>query len=131
MKEPRPEFLESTVPVPTIDPPVIDRRAELEQRLATLEDDSKRIRERYLRAAADLENERKLRRRELEEVRLTTMDDVITEMTSVSVAMEQSFDELAESSSPESAPMIEGLRLVARQLAVAFERLGENLKGQR
>lgn len=131
MKEPRHEFPDSTVPGPTTDSLVIDRRAALEQKLATLADDVRSVRERYLRAAADLENERKQRQRDLEVVRLGTKDDVITEMTSVAATMEQVFDELAESSRPESAPMIEGLRLVARQLALAFERLDVDMKGMR
>lgn len=122
MKEPT-YSLSTAAADPSKCPEIMGRRAELEHQIAAVELESKSIRERYLRAAADLENERKRRARDLEDVKRNAAREVVAEMIWVAEAMEHTFDDLTAEGGQELVSMIEGLHLVVRQIASALERL--------
>ncbi len=115
------------VVTPEGDPPAgavaqpIDRATELEQKLAAAEKEKKDNWDRYLRAAADLENLRKRQRRELDDARLETKNKVLKEMLPVVDNLERAIEHARQQSG--DSPIIEGVQLVLRQFLTAFERL--------
>ena len=98
-----------------------DPLAELQQKLATAEKEKKDNWDRYLRAAADLENTRKRTKRELEDAKFETKNKVLKEMLPVVDNLERAIEHA--SGSGEKNPIVEGVQLVLRQFATAFERL--------
>jgi molecular chaperone GrpE len=102
-----------------------DRTAELEARIATLEKEKKDGFDRYLRAAADLENARKRQKRELEDAKLETKGKVLKEMLPVVDNLERAIEHAASQTTEgqEKNPIVEGVQLVLRQFVTAFERL--------
>jgi molecular chaperone GrpE len=92
----------------------------LEAKIATLEKEKKENWERYLRAAADLENFRKRQRRELDDARFEARSKVLKEMLPVLDNLERAIEHAAQAG---QSPIIEGVQLVLRQFTSAFERL--------
>jgi molecular chaperone GrpE len=111
-------------------PPVPNRVAELEAKIATLEKEKKDNWDRYLRAAADLENGRKRAKREMDDAKLEAKAKVLKEMLPVVDNLERATEhavQQAQASGDEKAkPIIEGIQLVLRQFTTAFERLDVN-----
>jgi molecular chaperone GrpE len=93
----------------------------LEPKIAALEKEKKENWERYLRAAADLENFRKRQRRELEDARFDTKSKVLKEMLPVVDNLERAIEHATQQSG--ASPIVEGVQLVLRQFMSAFERL--------
>ena len=93
-----------------------------ESKLAALEKEKKENWDRYLRAAADLENLRKRQKRELEDARLETKQKVLKEMLPVVDNLERAIEHAVAGSGTNA--IVEGVQLVLRQLMTAFERLG-------
>ena len=93
----------------------------LEAKVATLEKEKKDNWDRYLRAAADLENLRKRQRREVEDGKLEAKGKVLKEMLPVVDNLERAIEHARQQSG--DSPIIEGVQLVLRQLMTAFERL--------
>src|SRR5579883_3626781 len=115
--------------VPPGDPPAApepDRAVALENKIAALEKEKKDNWDRYLRAAADLENHRKRARRELDDARAEARGKVLKEMLPVVDNLERAIDHVAAPSDPSIQPVIEGIQLVLRQFMTAFERLEVN-----
>ena len=98
-----------------------DPVAELQQKLATAEKEKKDNWDRYLRAAADLENTRKRVKRELEDAKFETKNKVLKEMLPVVDNLERAIEHAGRG--VEKNPIVEGVQLVLRQFATAFERL--------
>lgn len=98
-----------------------DLRAALEAKVASLEKDKKENWDRYLRAAADLENLRKRQKREIDDARLESKGRVLKEMLPVVDNLERAIDHATAQAG--SNPIIEGVQLVLRQFLTAFERL--------
>ena len=94
---------------------------ELADKVAALEKEKKENWERYLRAAADLENLRKRQRREIDDVKLETKGKVLKEMLPVVDNLERAIEHA--STIGEKNPIVEGVQLVLRQFTTAFERL--------
>lgn len=108
--------------------PPVDRTAELEQKIAQLEKDKKDNWDKFLRAAADLENQRKRTKRELEDARFETKNKVLKEMLPVVDNLERAIEHAGgktDGSEPDAAikAIVEGVQLVLRQFQTAFERL--------
>jgi molecular chaperone GrpE len=99
----------------------VDPRAELEARIASLEKDKKDNWDRYLRAAADLENLRKRQKREIDDAKLESKGRVLKEMLPVVDNLERAIEHATAQAG--SNPIIEGVQLVLRQFLTAFERL--------
>lgn len=99
-----------------------DRTAELEAKIATLEKEKKDNWDRYLRAAADLENARKRQKREAEDAKFEAKGKVLKEMLPVVDNLERAIEHAA-AASEEKNPIVEGVQLVLRQFTTAFERL--------
>ncbi len=120
--EPEPDA-SGVIPVEVVPPdeaaPEVSATAELEAKLATAEKEKKDNWDRYLRAAADLENLRKRQKRELEESRFDTKQKVLKEMLPVVDNLERAI----EHAGTEPNPIVEGVQLVLRQFQTAFERL--------
>jgi molecular chaperone GrpE len=95
--------------------------AELEAKIAGLEKDKRDNWDRYLRAAADLENLRKRQRREVEEAKLEAKARVLKEMLPVVDNLERAIEHATTQAG--SNPIVEGVQLVLRQFLTAFERL--------
>jgi molecular chaperone GrpE len=100
--------------------PAADPIAELEAKLAAAEKEKKENWDRYLRAAADLENFRKRQRRELDDARFEAKQKVLKEMLPVVDNLERAIE---HAGSAETNPIVEGVQLVLRQFMTAFERL--------
>jgi len=98
-------------------PPVID----LETKVAALEKEKKDNWDRYLRAAADLENLRKRQKRELDDVKLESKGRVLKEMLPVVDNLERAIEHATATAG--TNPIVEGVQLVLRQFLTAFERL--------
>jgi molecular chaperone GrpE len=111
------------IPVEVVPPP--DRAGELEAKLASLEKEKKDNWDRYLRAAADLENQRKRTRREIEDARAEAKAKVLKEMLPVVDNLERAIEHTGPVDAS-TQPILEGIQLVLRQFTTAFERLEVN-----
>jgi molecular chaperone GrpE len=95
--------------------------AGLEAKIAGLEKEKKDNWDRYLRAAADLENLRKRQRRETEDAKLESKGRVLKEMLPVVDNLERAIEHATAQAG--TNPIVEGVQLVLRQFLTAFERL--------
>ncbi len=107
---------ESTAPDPI---------ALLETKIAQLEKEKKDNYDRYLRAAADLENTRKRTKREIEDAKSDAKNRVLKEMLPVVDNLERAIEHAGGGGEldPVLKPIVEGVQLVLRQFVTAFERL--------
>jgi molecular chaperone GrpE len=96
---------------------------QLEEKLAAAEKEKKENWDRYLRAAADLENTRKRQKRELEDAKFDTKNKVLKEMLPVVDNLERAIEHAGGGEDPTLKPIVEGVQLVLRQFMTAFERL--------
>ena len=96
-----------------------------EQRIAELEAKNKDSYDRYVRAVAELDNVRKRGRKDMDEARVDARSRVLREMLPVVDNLERALAH-AESTgnSGQDGGLVEGIRLVLRQFAQAFERCG-------
>lgn len=95
--------------------------AELEAKIASLEQARKETWDRYLRSAADLENLRKRTKRELDDARQDAKTKTLKEMLPVVDNLERAIEHAAKDTA--TNPIVEGVQLVLRQFQTAFERL--------
>lgn len=93
----------------------------LETKVASLEKDKKDNWDRYLRAAADLENLRKRQKREIDDAKLESKGRVLKEMLPVVDNLERAIEHATSQAG--TNPIVEGVQLVLRQFLTAFERL--------
>lgn len=102
-----------------------DPVATLEAKVATLEKEKKDNWDRYLRAAADLENLRKRTRREAEDAKFDAKGKVLKEMLPVVDNLERAIEHASAGGegAEKPHPIVEGVQLVLRQFMTAFERL--------
>lgn len=101
-----------------------DPVATLEAKVATLEKEKKENWDRYLRAAADLENLRKRQKREAEDAKFDAKQRVLKEMLPVVDNLERAIEHAAAGGDGDKPhPIVEGVQLVLRQFTTAFERL--------
>jgi molecular chaperone GrpE len=107
-----------------VEPPELAEAPEkdgLEAKIAALEKDKKDNWDRYLRAAADVENLRKRQKRELDDARLESKGRVLKEMLPVVDNLERAIEHATAQAG--TNPIVEGVQLVLRQFLTAFERL--------
>ena len=105
--------------------PAPDPLALLETKIAQLEKEKKDNYDRYLRAAADLENTRKRTKREIEDAKADAKNRVLKEMLPVVDNLERAIEHAGGGGEldPVLKPIVEGVQLVLRQFVTAFERL--------
>jgi molecular chaperone GrpE len=103
--------------------PVRDRVAELEQQLAAADKEKKDNWDRYLRAMADLDNQRKRTKRELDDARFETKTKVMREMLPVVDNLQRAIEHAGAADDAAAKAIVEGVQLVLRQFQTAFERL--------
>jgi molecular chaperone GrpE len=100
-----------------------DPVAELEAKVARLEQEKKDNYDRFLRAAADLENHRRRSKRDLDDARAEARTRVLKEMLPVVDNLERGLAHAEEAGKAgDPAAIVDGLRLVLRQFNHAFER---------
>ena len=116
--DPKPEI---PVEVEAPEKPAEDPIAELKAKLEAAEKDSKDHKDRWLRAAADLENTRKRTKREIEDAKFDAKNKVLKEMLPVVDNLERAIEHAGGGG--EKNPIVEGVQLVLRQFQTAFERL--------
>ncbi|HEY5933725.1 MAG TPA: nucleotide exchange factor GrpE [Kofleriaceae bacterium] len=92
-----------------------------EAKIAALEKEKKENWDRYLRAAADLENSRKRQKRELEDAKFEAKAKTLKEMLPVVDNLERAIEHATQQAG--TNPIVEGVQLVLRQFLTAFERL--------
>jgi molecular chaperone GrpE len=100
---------------------VVPPDAGSDERIAALEKEKKENWDRYLRAAADLENFRKRQRREVDDAKLEARGKVLKEMLPVVDNLERAIEHATQQAG--TNPIVEGVQLVLRQFMSAFERL--------
>jgi molecular chaperone GrpE len=97
-----------------------DPLVELQDKLAAAEKEKKENWDRYLRAAADVENLRKRQKREIEDAKFEAKNKVLKEMLPVVDNLERAIE---HAGGADKNPIVEGVQLVLRQFTTAFERL--------
>lgn len=116
----------AAAPETSAEPPAgnqIDPVAELEATIARLEQEKKDNYDRFLRAAADLENHRRRTKRDLDDARAEARTRVLKEMLPVVDNLERGLAHAEEAGKAgDPAAIVDGLRLVLRQFNHAFER---------
>jgi molecular chaperone GrpE len=102
-----------------------DPMAVLEAKLAAAEKEKKDNWDKYLRAAADMENMRKRQKRELDDAKFETKNKVLKEMLPVVDNLERAIEHAVAGAAGggEKNAIVEGVQLVLRQFTTAFERL--------
>ncbi len=107
-----------TIEVDALDAPAA-RIATLETSLAQVEQDKKDNWEKFVRASADLENYRRRAKRDLDDAKAEARTRVLKEMLPVLDNLERA----VAAGTGDASAVLEGVRLVLRQFATAFERL--------
>lgn len=120
-QKPAEEPQAAEIPVEVEAPPQQDPVAELKAKLEAAEKDAKDNKDRWLRAAADLENTRKRTKREIEDAKIDSKFKVLKEMLPVVDNLERAIEHAGGGT--EKNPIVEGVQLVLRQFTTAFERL--------
>jgi molecular chaperone GrpE len=103
-----------------------DPVAELQQKLASAEAKTKENYDKFLRAMADLENQRKRSKREVDEAKFDAKNRIMKEMLPVVDNLERAIEHAASAAGELDGavkPIVEGVQLVLRQFQTAFERL--------
>lgn len=100
---------------------VVPPEDDAETKIAALEKEKKENWDRYLRAAADLENLRKRQKRELEDAKFEAKAKTLKEMLPVVDNLERAIEHATQQAG--TNPIVEGVQLVLRQFLTAFERL--------
>ena len=109
------------IPVEVEAPAQQDPLAELKAKLEAAEKDAKDNKDRWLRAAADLENTRKRTKREIDDAKIDAKFKVLKEMLPVVDNLERAIEHAGGPG--EKNAIVEGVQLVLRQFTTAFERL--------
>ena len=106
--------------------PPPDPTAELEKKLAAAEAKTKENYDKFLRAMADLENQRKRSKREVDDAKFDAKNRIMKEMLPVVDNLERAIEHAASAAGELDGavkPIVEGVQLVLRQFQTAFERL--------
>jgi molecular chaperone GrpE len=98
--------------------------AAADAKVATLTQEKKDLWDKFVRAAADLENFRKRTKRDLDDARHDSKTRVLKEMLPVVDNLERA---VQHAGGGEGAAVLEGVKLVLRQFMQAFERLDVKL----
>ena len=109
------------IPVEVVPPDGAAPADDFEAKLAAAEKEKKENWDRYLRAAADLDNLRKRQKREIEDAKFDMKSKVLKEMLPVVDNLERAIEHATQQTG--TNPIIEGVQLVLRQFLTAFERL--------
>ncbi len=128
--EPVPPSEDAPIPVEVEAPAIVEVVVEapvneLAEKVAALEKEKKDNWDKFLRAAADLENLRKRQRREIDDVKLETKSKVLKEMLPVVDNLERAIEHATTIGEGDQGfrPIVDGVQLVLRQFTTAFERL--------
>jgi molecular chaperone GrpE len=120
-QKPADDAAAADIPVEVEAPAAADPVAELKAKLDAAEKEAKDNKDRWLRAAADLENTRKRTKREIDDAKFEAKNKVLKEMLPVVDNLERAIEHAGGGS--EKNAIVEGVQLVLRQFSTAFERL--------
>lgn len=120
-QKPADDAAAADIPVEVEAPAAADPVAELKAKLDAAEKEAKDNKDRWLRAAADLENTRKRTKREIDDAKFDAKNKVLKEMLPVVDNLERAIEHAGGGS--EKNAIVEGVQLVLRQFSTAFERL--------
>lgn len=120
-QKPADDAAAADIPVEVEAPAAADPVAELKAKLDAAEKEAKDNKDRWLRAAADLENTRKRTKREIDDAKFEAKNKVLKEMLPVVDNLERAIEHAGSGS--EKNAIVEGVQLVLRQFSTAFERL--------
>ena len=104
---------------PEGEPPGSPPAPTLEERLAAAEQEAKQKHDQLLRVAADFENYRKRARRDVDDVSRRAREDTLLAVLAVAYNLERALDHVDEA---DSGSIVEGVRLVHRQLLAVLEK---------
>jgi molecular chaperone GrpE len=98
----------------------------LHKEIALLEDQLKTMRDRYVRAVADLDNNRKRARHEMAEAQVHAVAGVLLDVLAIVDNFERALETIAPGpeATPEMTAMYEGISLIYRQLTDMLARHG-------
>jgi molecular chaperone GrpE len=122
-QKPADDAAAADIPVEVEAPAAADPVAELKAKLDAAEKEAKDNKDRWLRAAADLENTRKRTKREIDDAKFEAKNKVLKEMLPVVDNLERAIEHAVAGAGGEKNPIVEGVQLVLRQFTTAFERL--------
>lgn len=95
-----------------------------EARVAELEKQAEELRDKWMRATADLENTRRRARKDVEEARLDGQKRALGEILPVIDNLERALEHAGAAASEDAQGIAEGVNLVMRQFSQALDRLG-------
>lgn len=99
-----------------------DQITALQARIEALEQEKKDTFDRLLRATADLDNQRKRARRDVDDARVEAKSAVLTHMLPVVDNLERALEHAEKADQASAESIVEGVKLVLRQFVQAFER---------
>jgi molecular chaperone GrpE len=114
---------EGDPPAPDATSALMDAKSELDSVLKKTQEEAKQLKERWLRAAADLENYRKRAARERDEVVQFGNERLLKEFLPVLDDLDRSLEAAGQAGS-ETAVLIDGLRMVSKKFMATLEKHG-------
>jgi len=102
-------------------PPPSDPIAELNERIAALEKEKKELHDRFLRGAADLENFRRRARKDVDDARTRSREEVLKEILPSIDNLERALVAALEPTATVGV-LVDGVKLVLRQFISGLER---------
>ncbi len=94
-----------------------------EARIAELEKQADDLRDKWMRAQADLENHRRRARKEVEDAREDGKKRTLAELLPVVDNLERALEHAGTATTDEAKSIVDGVNLVMRQLSQSFDRL--------
>jgi molecular chaperone GrpE len=102
---------------------VLGAEPSAEDRVAQLEAQAADLKDKWIRAAADLENYRRRTRREVDDARADGIKRTLAELLPVVDNLERALQHAETATSEEAKGIADGVKLVTRQFSQALERL--------
>jgi molecular chaperone GrpE len=102
---------------------VLEAEPSAEDRIAELEAQVAEVKDKWVRAVADLENYRRRTRREIDDARADGTKRTLAEVLPVVDNLERALQHAATATSDEARGIADGVKLVMRQFTQALERL--------
>src|SRR5688500_15814765 len=103
---------------------LIEAKKELEAALAQTQKEAESFRDKWLRAAADLENYRKRAQREREELEKFANEKLIKDLLPGLDDLDRALDMVGPNPSPDVEKVVEGMRLVQKKNMAQLEKHG-------
>ncbi len=103
---------------------LIEAKKELESALQQTQKEAESFREKWLRAAADLENYRKRAQREREDVEKFANEKLLKDLLPVLDDLDRALGMIGPNPPPEVVQVVDGMRLVQKKFVASLEKHG-------